>query len=108
MKLVVNSMMQRAKGAAMNIRRGKIAEIQNKRRPYDLQNAYHSLRASQLADRKALCHRCIVIRALDSKVRTQVCKVRFACMNKRTLGTRVLYRFICLRAHMAAPDRLNH
>jgi hypothetical protein len=36
-------MMQKDKVAAMNIRRGRIAEMQNKRRPYDLQNAYHSL-----------------------------------------------------------------
>jgi hypothetical protein len=37
------SMMQKDKVAAMNIRRGRIAEMLNKRRPDDLQNAYHSL-----------------------------------------------------------------
>ena len=29
--------------AAMNVRGEEIAEMQNKRRPYDPQNAYHSL-----------------------------------------------------------------
>jgi len=37
------SMMQEDNGLAMNIRRGGIAEMQNKRRPYDLRSAYHSL-----------------------------------------------------------------
>ena len=37
------SMMQKDKGPAMDIRRGGIAEMQNKRRPYDQRNAYHSL-----------------------------------------------------------------
>ena len=37
------SMMQKDMGAAMNICRVEIAEMQNKRRLYTLQNAYHSL-----------------------------------------------------------------